>query len=394
MPHRRTAILCLVALAAAACGPSPILGIDWGRAPSVERPVNYDATLPPSDDPDHPILRIPGQAYMVDVATMPQGGEVAVGYIPPAWTPASWTSPDAATWTLHSMAATPFTFPVAVAAGGSAPRIVAVGRSGKLPIAWTSSEGASWQAHDVPILGTDGTAERMTSVVGTEQGFIAGGSVGPELAERHARFWRSDDGVAWQPVPDDPQAFDNAEVRAITSTANGFVAVGVVGTAQQASGAVAWTSSDGNHWSRIDDPAFAGGVAVSVIVAPFGGLVAVGSDVARHNAMAWTSPDGHAWTRAPDEPSRQYANEFIWMTDVTAIGDQVLAVGEFQGLQRGTATSWISKDGLHWEQAKVAPVQEQGEFYAVVPGGPGVIAVGSYGAPDSYVPTVWVSPGR
>ena len=82
------------------------------------------------------------------------------------------------------------------------------------------------------------------------------------------------------------------------------------------------------------------------------------------------------------------------MTDVTAIGNTVVAVGEYQGLQRGTAISWISTDGLHWTEARSAPVQEQGEFYAVTPGGPGAIAVGSFGAPDSYVPTIWLTPGR
>ena len=395
MSLRRPAIAAALGIATvvAACSAPGTLGIDWGKAPSVERPVNYDSTLQPGEQRAHPILMIPGQAYMVGVTALASGGLVAVGYIPPTWTPVAWTSPDGASWALHSLGDTTFTFPVATATGSNGVT-VAVGRSGKLPIAWTTTDGITWQPHTVPVLGTDGTAERMTAVVAGPNGFVAGGSVGPELADRHARFWTSTDGAAWQPVPDDAAAFGNAEVRAITRTSSGFVAVGVVGTAQLATGAVAWTSADGSHWSRVDDPSFVGGVAVSVTVAPFGGLVAVGSDVARHNASAWTSPDGRHWAKAPDEASRQYANEYIWMTDVIGIGDQVLAVGEFQGLQRGTATSWISKDGLHWQQAKTAPVQEQGEFYAVIAGGPGVVAVGSYGAPDSYVPTVWVSPGH
>jgi len=82
------------------------------------------------------------------------------------------------------------------------------------------------------------------------------------------------------------------------------------------------------------------------------------------------------------------------MTDVVAIGDVVVGIGDYQGLQRGTAISWVSRDGIHWEQARSAPVQEQGEFYAITPGGPGAIAVGSFGAPDSYVPTIWLTPGR
>lgn len=82
------------------------------------------------------------------------------------------------------------------------------------------------------------------------------------------------------------------------------------------------------------------------------------------------------------------------MTDVLAIGDVVVAVGDVQGLQRGTAVSWVSRDGLTWVKSLEAPVQEGAEFYAITPGGPGAFAVGAFGAPDSYVPEVWVTPGR
>jgi len=372
----------------------PVLGIDWARAASVERPANFE--VDPSASAytgTHPILRIPGQATMADVIGLPDGGFGAVGYEPPDWVPAAWTSPDGANWSIHSMGTTDFTFPVALAAGAG-DAVVAVGRSGQTPVAWTSVDGVAWQRHAVSVLEHNGVAERMTAVVASKRGYIAGGSVGPELFERHARFWTSMDGIDWQPVPDDPAAFANSEVRAITTFGQGFVAVGVVGTAQQASAAVAWTSADGLRWTRVDDPSFAGGVAVAVVAAPFGGLVAVGSDLDRREAVAWTSPDGRRWTRAPSEASREHSGGYTWMTDVVGIGDQVIAIGEYQGLQRGTATSWVSLDGIRWDQARSAPVQEQGEFYAITPGGPGAIVVGSFGAPDSYVPTVWLSPGH
>ncbi len=82
------------------------------------------------------------------------------------------------------------------------------------------------------------------------------------------------------------------------------------------------------------------------------------------------------------------------MTDVVAIGDVVIAVGDIQGLQRGTAMAWVSSDGLSWERSNRHPVQEGAEFYAVAPGGSGAIAVGAFGAPDSYVPEAWITPGR
>lgn len=372
-------------------GPA-VLGIDWTRAASVERPSNFEV------DPNasaytgtHPILRIPGQAMIADVAGLPGGGFVAVGYVPPDWVPVAWTSSDGLDWSIHSMGMTDFTFPVSVAAGADG-TVVAVGRYGQMPVAWTSRDGVAWQRHSVPVPESSDVAERMTTVVASKRGYLAGGSAGPELFDRHARFWTSIDGRDWRPVPDDPVAFENSEVRAITTAGDGFVAVGVVGPAQEPSGAVAWTSADGVTWTRVDDPSFVDGITVAVVRAPFGGLVAVGSDLDRREAVAWTSPDGHRWTRAPSESSRQHPGGYAWMTDAISMADTVIAIGEYQGLQRGTATSWVSRDGLRWDRARSAPVQEQGEFYAISPGGPGIVVVGSFGAPDSYVPGVWLSP--
>ncbi len=375
----------------ASLGPA-VLGLDWGRAASVERPVNFEETVSPSYPGTHPILRIAGQAMMTDVVAMPGGGYSAIGYVPPDWTPTSWTSPDGETWSIHAIGSATFTFPVALASGSGGP-LVAVGRSGSKPVAWTSTDGVAWAEHAVPVLDA-GVAERVTAIAAGSHGFVAGGSAGPELLDRHARFWTSTDGSSWTAAPDDEATFANAEVRAITAFDGGFVAVGVAGSAQQHTGAVAWTSRDGLAWKRIDDAGLAGGLTVALTTAPFGGLVAVGSDLDRREAAACTSPDGVRWTRAPSEQSRIHGGGYAWMTDVVAIGDEVVGIGEDQGLQRGTGTSWVSRDGVHWDQATTAPVQEQAELYAVTPGGPGLIVVGSFGAPDSYVPIVLLSPAH
>ncbi|MEA2673453.1 MAG: hypothetical protein QOI92_645 [Chloroflexota bacterium] len=389
---RAAVIVGLVGCNTPAPSAAPQLGIDWGRAASVERPANYEETVAPSYVAAHPILRIQGQAQMSDVVVLPGGGFVAIGYAPPDWQPVAWTSPDAQTWAFHLIGTTAFTFPVSAVAradGG----VVAVGRSGSQPVAWTTSDGATWDEHSVAVLG-GGAAERMNAVAVGQRGFVAGGSVGSELLDRHARFWTSPDGVAWQPVADDADAFANSEVRAITAFQGGFVAVGVVGSVQDPSGAVAWVSPDGTSWTRVDDPAFGGGNAVSVAPGPAGGLIAVGYQIDRSVAVAWTSPDGRRWTRAPDESSREHSGGFAWMTDVVAIGDIAIAVGDVQGLQRGTALAWVSKDGLTWQQSASAPVQEGAEFYAIAPNGTGALAVGAFGAPDSYVPEVWLTPAR
>ena len=367
----------------------------------MERPHNNEETVAPSYVAVHPILRIAGQATMADVMALPGGGYVAVGYSPPDWTPIAWTSADGHAWQIHEVGATEFTFPEALAAGSEG-TVVAVGRSGRSPMAWTTRDGVDWQANDVAMLGTDGTPERMTAVAAGAGIYVAGGSVGPELAERHARFWISADGVTWQPAPDDPAAFADAEVRDITTFGDGFVAVGVLGTAQEQTGAVAWTSPDGLTWARIRSPDLDGGIAAAVVQLPAGELVAVGTTVERREAVAWTSRDGSAWTRAPTEDSRLYPGYsarggFVQMTDVAVVDGALIGVGVFQGLQRGTATAWVSRDGIHWDQATSAPIQQQVELYAVTAGGsggPGAIAVGAFGAPDSYVPIVLVTPAR
>lgn len=399
--RRRATTGGLFALVLAACGatsspsPAPVLGIDWGRVASVERPRVYEETVAPSYAAAHPILRIAGQAMMTDLVARSGGGYAAIGYVPPDWHPTGWTSEDGSSWILRPIEDTAFTFPIALARGGADGTLVAVGRSGSRPVAWTSPDGVIWTRQEVPTLGTDGTAERMTSVVAGPNGFVAGGSVGPELFDRRARFWTSPDGVTWTPVPDDPAGFADAEVRSIAVLANGgLVAVGVVGPAQHPTGSVAWVSSDGSGWRRVDAAAFAGGLAVSVIEGGSVGLVAVGWDLDRRNAVTWTSVAGLGWTRAPDETSRQHSGGYAWMTDVSLVGDELIAVGDLQGLQRGTATAWTSRDGATWQQSRSAPVQEGAEFYAIIPGGPGALVVGAFGAPDSYVPEVWQTPAR
>ena len=378
---------------------APVLGIDWGRATSVERPENYEATVAPSYAGAHPILRIPGQATMADVMALPDGGYVSVGYSPPAWTPLAWTSADGLTWRMHAIGTTEFTFPEALATGSDG-SVVAVGRSGRRPIAWTTRDGVAWQRQEVATLGSDGAPERMNAVAAGGDGYVAGGSVGPELAERRARFWTSPDGSTWQPIPDHAAAFAGAEVRAITRFGEGFVAVGALGDAQSQTGAVAWTSPDGFSWERIESPAFDGGKAVAIVESPGGDLVAVGTTVERREAVAWTSLDGRAWIRTPTEESRLYGGYgadgggFVQMTDVAVVDGKLVGIGVLQGLQRGIATSWVSDDGVRWDRAISAPIQQQIELYAITAGGPGAIVVGAFGAPDSYVPIVLVSPAR
>src|SRR5262249_23599904 len=160
----------------------PVLGADWRRAASLDRPENFMESVPPDYISNHPILRVAGQAIMTDVASGEHGDLVAVGYAPPDWLPIAWTSANGNSGTIHAMGTATETFPMGVTVGPEDLR-VAVGRSGKLPVVWTSADGATWSEHPVPVLGPSGIAERLTSIVATDNGYVAGGSIGPELAE-------------------------------------------------------------------------------------------------------------------------------------------------------------------------------------------------------------------
>jgi hypothetical protein len=384
--------------APAATQPTP--GLSWVKAADVERPA--DAFANASAEPTQPTGpgtaghpgNFLGQAIVDDVAAV-DGRLVAVGYVGIAgvWTAIAWTSTDGQTWSLAPVDDAPGSFAVVLTAarGSGSPRLVAVGRSGNAPVAWTSDDGQVWVREPMPTLSGGAEWERATTVIATPTGFLAGGSVGPELGDRRARFWRSADGRTWQPVPDDA-GMSGAEVGAIRSLGGGgFVAVGRLGTGQRAVSSVAWTSADGIAWRRSDDTELAQGLVAGLATLPDGTIVAVGSDPDERAADIWTSADGVRWSLAPSEPSRLYGGEKIRMTAVTAAGRGLVAVGNRVGVQYGTATSWVSGDGRTWLRSPGYPALEQGEMLAVAATPGRLVAVGSFGAPDNYIPTIWLS---
>ncbi len=381
---------------------TPALGLTWSIAPDVELPADaFPIDSNPPTGPEHPNTaghpgHFPGQSVIEDVASI---GErvVAVGYegLAGEWRARAWSSSDGLSWRLASIDDRPGTFAVGIV---RTPRdgFVAVGWAGADAAAWTSPDGVIWARSLIerePRTITPAPAERMRAVVASSDGLVAGGSAGPELGDRHARFWRSTDGRSWSVVADDGPAFANAEVAALVSPGgSGFLALGRLGPGGRPSGSIAWTSPDGQSWHRIDDGALASGLAVSVITTATG-FLAVGSDADEREAVAWASSDGQAWTRAPKEESRLHFGEKVRMTDVVATDRGYVAIGNYVGVQFGTGTSWLSTDGLHWAQAPDQPTFGQAEPEAIAPWHDGLVIVGSRGAPDNYIPSVWLSPG-
>jgi hypothetical protein len=372
-------------------------GLDWTKATAVERPEGMSAE-PPSIPPvgsggglGHP-GHFAGQGDPFDVTAI---GDhlVAPGYTYPDFHAVTWSSTDRQHWSLAELppGRTPaFGLGIAAASGG---RSVIVGRVGNDAAAWWSTDGIAWTPVDGGAAFVEAPETRMTAVVATARGFVAGGWAGITNQPGRARFWTSTDGRSWARVADTP-AFADGRVTSIVATADGLVAVGTTGPVGQATGSAVWRSIDGTTWDRIaGSPSLAAG-AMAGVTAGGPGYVAVGANLDSTKAVAWWSPDGRAWTRAADQDSLTYYGLRITMADVTAgEGGLLVAVGHFLfGQQFGQGTAWTSVDGSTWTRAPDLAALGQGEPGAVIADGPRFVAVGTVGAPDNYIPTVWLSP--
>jgi hypothetical protein len=369
---------------ASATPPSATPGVSWSKA-TVERPaVIVSAPMPSAYiHPGH----FEGQAYMAGVAWTP-AGFVAVGYEWPGWHALSWRSPDGRSWTLSDPGEGEGTFMTAVASGPSG--IVAVGRDSDDAAAWVSADGGTWRRVASPAF-VDPAHLRMTAVAAVAGGFLAGGAAGPDIGRQEARLWSSADGRTWASVPL-PDAVD-ARVTGIATGSGTIVAVGTRGTEREPAGSIAWTSSDGRSWRRVPPTSdLAAGLMASV--APDGpGFVAVGADGEQRAAVVWRSPDGIRWERV-DSPTFIYHDQKIRMTAIAAGPAGLVAVGNYvPGIQFGVARAWTaSPTGDDWTVVPEVPSFQQGEMLAVAANAERVVAVGTFGAPDNYVPTAWLSP--
>ena len=378
-------------------GSSGPAGVDWVTAADVERPEGMSAT-PPSISPvgnggglGHP-GHFSGQGNPLDVAT---DGErwIAVGYTYPDFRGVTWTSTDRQRWALGEVRpGQADTFVLAIAASGG--RWVAVGRHGGEAAAWSSTDGSVWQPGEAA---GDGFLEppetRMTTVIATSSGLIAGGWAGLITQDGRPRFWTSVDGTAWTRRADDPGLADG-RVASIVAGPGGYVAIGTTGAVGRASGSAVWRSTDGIAWERVHagDALAAGAMASVTTGGP--GYVAVGTSLDATKALVWLSPDGATWTLAPDQEALTYHGLKIEMDDVVAGRDGTLVgVGHFLfGTQYGQGATWTSPDGRTWTRAPDLAVFGQGEPVSVIADGPGYLAVGTVGAPDNFIPTVWLSP--
>ncbi len=312
------------------------------------------------------------------------------------WEPASgqrndldaavWTSKDGLTWQLVADPDGVFSGP----GDGSAPeaghermdaiaigegRLVAVGRAHDDAAVWVSTDGLSWQRvpHDDAIFGGP-SGQWMHDVVYTGERFVAvgtdvNGSMGDpgDLSARMTgAIWTSEDGLTWSRIANpahlfggDPDEENHMYISAVASTPDGVVAAGVAAcvprplarceTAPADLPMPLWVSPDGLEWERIEDdtapfaylPTSAKTTENNTLLrhAPVRALAAFENGVI---SVGWDR--GFAHVLLP-ETQVQFEHGFVpgqlftevAMTDVVAIGDQLVAVG----YSRGDAAVWI-----------------------------------------------------
>ena len=358
---------------------SPSAGA-WPRA-TVEQPAAVTAepsSTPRYCAPCHPTVI----TEMRDVAATADGF-VAIG----SQTDAAlvWTSTDGASWRLAAFPDPEGRTLNAVAVNGATS--VIVGSTPDGVAAWSRRGSEDWQPAQL-----DAEPGAATAVVAGGDGFLAAGYVGPQFGLARAAFWHSTDGRTWERVPDAP-ALDDGRVRALTSTATGFVAVGHRGSpGSDDLEAVSWTSADGTSWQRsASQPALADSLMQSVIAVE-GRVVAVGTKAAGDAAVAWTSTDGLQWRRAADAPALHSNSTYAphaEMSDLVAIGGRLVAVGWNSSPSNGSAVIWTSPDGVTWTREPDEPSLSGGGMAAGTAEGGLVIAGGSTGWPDTHAATAW-----
>lgn len=267
---------------------------------------------------------------------------------------------------------------------------------------WTSVDGVSWSRvpHDEATLGGSRNVS-MASVTAGGPGLVAVGSADPHDGEDGVA-WTSVDGTTWSRVPDDEEVFGgpgDQYIFAVTAGGPGLVVVGAdfVGSAD----AMVWTSVDGVNWSRVPDEglgsSYHDGMAAVTVGGP--GLVAVGSAWdAGQTAAAWTSVDGLTWSKVPYDPEDPvFGAGARWIYGVTVGGPGLVAVGMADGPdgEGGDAAVWTSVDGFTWSRVPHDEALFGGpghqEMTDVTAAGSGLVAVGVDESQDGEVSAVWTS---
>jgi hypothetical protein len=148
-------------------------------------------------------------------------------------------------------------------------------------------------------------------------------------------------------------SFDGSMMAAVAAGPNGFVAVGTVDNPGEAPSGLAWTSSDGSTWMRVEAGLTDGNP--SGVVWDGQRYIAYGGGFSEVPAAIWTSPDGQTWQRSTDGPGFDEITTLF----IAALGGQLFAIGGGWGDSEGPIShvfnTWSSNDGQAWAAVSAEP---------------------------------------
>lgn len=232
--------------------------------------------------------------------------------------------------------------PSAAATASAAPASQAPSASPQSPepVPSAAPDMEGWERATVELPAAN--SSRMAAAARGTDGFVAVGGGGSTEGLGGALAWYSTDGQRWELTLDLHAERDGSALRDIVAAADGFVAVG-----DNPGGPAVWRSTDGRAWATVDDPRVPAGPTHTLIeiAAHAGGLLAIGyaSEDDAQVATAWSSVDGNTWTRlgVPDS----YATARPGALAVRQDGSGVI-VGSL-GPDQGDPVAWpITGDGI------------------------------------------------
>jgi len=333
--------------------------------------------------------------------------------------PAAWTSANGGgTWTRATGATSavlgrPGSQQLTSVTGGTAGWLAVGGvTSGATqhPVVVTSADGGSWQAADTePAFAAPGlfteqaaAAPAVSASAGRAGYVIVGYQQTGTGANAHtiAAAWWSNGLTGWQRAGDAaPGALDGAgasrQMLAVTSAANGFVAVGSHGRQPSV-----WTTGDGRTWQQADLPVPAGATqAVLQHVAGSGQAVtAIGTATTASGQQPFAASSangGRTWTETnlpqPQGPATA--------TALTATGHGFVVTGVYGASPaHQDVLVWASPNGVAWTTALPAGRGFTGSGVQAITGltasGSTLSGVGYTATPTTEAPTFWQSPIR
>ncbi len=256
-----------------------------------------------------------------------------------------------------------------------------------VPTIWVSTDGEAWDEARAPFPEVTDQASSVRRLVVFDGRLYAVGVIDGELG-----VWRSDDGTGWSSVdvraaPDGtlPPASGRSVVVGATASAERLVVMTGPWRDPEAGGMVAWTSRDGETWTR-STPEGLDGLVADLSTGPDGFLIR--SCLCSGPVERWllkSSVDGTTWEPAGEAPALSHgvayddaAQRYLAATlDVSERGDRVAALDE-------------SVDGTRWSRTTTAPGADSIQV-SVRASGDTVVMLGSRYAPDDRSSFVMVS---